>query len=76
MKCIDKYIEITMSICSLSRTGLIKEKLKALQYVSIMEQNTCYVCSSETKRSESHIQQGISLITVTSQPRQVRLRFT
>lgn len=37
MKYIIKYIEITMLICSLNRTGLIKEKLKALQYVSIME---------------------------------------
>lgn len=28
MKCIDKYIEIAMSVCSLIRTGLIKEKSK------------------------------------------------
>lgn len=37
MKCIDKYIEIAMLICSLIRTGLIKENLKAPQYVSIIE---------------------------------------
>lgn len=37
MKCIDKYIDIAMLICSSIRTRLIKKNLKALQYVSITE---------------------------------------
>lgn len=66
-----------MLICSSIRTRLIKKNLKALQYVSITEWNTHYtllLCSSETKQSESHVQQGSRLIILTSQPRQLRLR--